>query len=120
MSPSAIPAQAGQTLRWTGRILSLAGFLVWGAFFLEHLGWFRDPLSSPPSIMVWVMMSAHLTLLLGYLFSWWRERIGVLLILIGAGLFFPFVGGPNGWWMALVSAVPAVTFFLAWRLEARP
>ncbi|HRW74493.1 MAG: hypothetical protein H6568_03990 [Lewinellaceae bacterium] len=104
-------------LRWIARILSLALFFLWGAFFLEHLSWFQSFVTEPPPLMVWVMQLAHLTLLLGYLFAWRSERVAVLMILIGAGIFFPFVGGPNAWWYGLTAIVPAIFFFLAWRSE---
>ncbi len=105
-------------LRWIGRTLAIAEFLLWGAFFIEHLGWFSDPSSASPPAQVWFQQLAHLALLIGYLLIWKWERPGAIVILIGALTFFPFIGGPNTWWYALFAVSPAIFLFFAWRKEA--
>lgn len=105
-------------MRWLARTLAIAEFLLWGAFFIEHITWFSDPgLASPPQV-VWVQQLAHLTLLIGYLLIWKWEKVGAIVIIIGALTFFPFMGGPNAWWFSLFAISPAIFLFLAWRNES--
>lgn len=76
-------------MRWIARILALALFLLWGAFFLEHLGeWFLHPAQGLPPFWVWLMMLAHLGILLGMLALWKWELAGSLLALGAALAFF--------------------------------
>ena len=51
---------------WTARILALGLFLLWGAFFLEHVKeWFMHPGQESPPIWVGSRNLAHLAILLG-------------------------------------------------------
>lgn len=105
-------------MRWIARTLAIAEFLLWGAFFIEHLTWFSEPeLASLPQV-VWAQQLAHLTLLIGYLLIWKWEKPGAVVILIGALTFFPCIGGSNAWWFSLFAISPAIFLFLAWRSES--
>ena len=76
-------------IRWTARILALGLSVFWGAFFLEHLSeWFLHPAQGLPPFWVWLMMLAHLGILLGMLALWKWEVGGSLLALAAALTFF--------------------------------
>jgi len=40
---------ATTAIRWSARVLGLAVFLFWGAFFVGHLQWFSHPSQLPPA-----------------------------------------------------------------------
>ncbi len=103
--------------RWLARLFAIAEFLLWGAFFIEHLAWFTNPEAGAPPVQIWLQQLAHLILLMGYLVMWKWERTGAGLILFGTITFFPFVGGPNAWWFGLMAVTPVIFLFLAWRKE---
>ncbi|MCF8239338.1 MAG: hypothetical protein K9I85_14340 [Saprospiraceae bacterium] len=107
-----------QYLRGIARTLAIAELLLWGAFFVEHLGWFSDPANASPPATVWLRQLAHLTLLVGYLVIWKWERQGAIIILIGALTFFPLIGGPHAWWYTLFAVSPAIVLFFAWRKKS--
>lgn len=106
-----------QRCRWIARTLAVAEFLLWGAFFIEHLTWFSELESAMPPKSIWFQQFAHLAFLIGYLSIWKWEKLGAIIILLGALAFFPFVGGPNAWWFLLFAISPAIFLFLAWRNE---
>jgi hypothetical protein len=108
-----------QLLRWTARITSLFGLFIWGAFFVEHLTWFFQPQTDPPTMWVWLGQGMHLVLLAGYLLAWWRERTGSLLILVGAVGFFMLTGGENMLLFILVSILPALLYLGGWLVKSR-
>lgn len=86
MKPTALILLVG---RWTARILALALFLFWGAFFLEHLQeWFTHPAKGMPPVWVWLAMLAHLSILVGMLALWRWEVAGSLVAIAGAVAFF--------------------------------
>jgi hypothetical protein len=86
MKPTALILNVG---RWTARILALALFLFWGAFFLEHLQeWFIHPAKGLPPVWVWLGMLAHLGILVGMLALWRWEVAGSLLAVAGSVVFF--------------------------------
>ena len=86
MSTTAVELLA---IRWVARVLALALFVFWGAFFLEHLiEWFLHPAKGFPPFWVWLMMLAHLGILLGLLALWKWEVAGSLLALAAALAFF--------------------------------
>ena len=50
---------------WTARLLALGLFLLWGAFFVEHVReWFLNPPKGFPPVWVWLQMLAHLAFLM--------------------------------------------------------
>jgi hypothetical protein len=40
---------------WSGRVLAIGLFEFWGAFFVEHLGWFVHPGQGVPPVRVWLL-----------------------------------------------------------------
>jgi hypothetical protein len=106
-------------LRWAGRITSIFGLFIWGAFFIEHLVWFANLPAESPSLSVWIGQILHLTLLIGYLLAFWRERTGSLLILLGAVGFFSLVGGQNMLLFILISILPALLYLGGWLIKNR-
>ena len=53
---------------WTARLMALGLFLLWGAFFVEHMQeWFLHPAQGFPPPWVWGGQLAHLVLLIGLL-----------------------------------------------------
>ncbi len=95
------------------RAASLALFLIWGAFFIEHLVWFADP-AAWPGPEVWLAQGLHLALLLGYLLSLFSERLGAALIAVGAVAFFGLTGGGDALTFTLVSLLPVPFYVLGW------
>lgn len=76
-------------LCWTGRILALGLFLLWGAFFVEHLQeWFSHPAKGLPPVWVWLAQLAHLTILIGLATLWRWQATGSILTILGSLAFF--------------------------------
>lgn len=83
---------------------------VWGAFFVEHLGWFRDLQQLPPPVMV--LQACHLLLLVGLVIGWRWELAGGIVTLASAVIFFGWTAGPNAPGFLLLTAVPATSWIL--------
>jgi hypothetical protein len=80
---------------WTGRVLALGLFLLWGAFFVEHLEqWFLHPVKGLPPIWVWLGQLAHLAILVGLVALWRWPVTGSILTILGSLAFF---GGLAAW-----------------------
>lgn len=103
---------ARDVFRWIARSAGIALFLLWGAFFLEHLEWFANPDKLPP---VWVYFTclAHMVMLLGFVAAFFNEfAAGVLIIMGGfilfsrAGVMFPI--------FFTVTSLPAAFFLYDW------
>ena len=74
---------------WTARILALALFFLWGAFFVEHLReWFMHPAQGFPPVWVWLAQLAHLAVLVGLIALWRWQLAGSLITIVAATLFF--------------------------------
>jgi hypothetical protein len=74
---------------WTGRGLALGLFLVWGAFFVEHLQeWFLHPAEGFPPVWVCLAQLAHLTILVGLATIWRWQFVGSILTILGSLAFF--------------------------------
>lgn len=99
----------------TARVGSLALFLFWGAFFLEHLAWFEDPSTWPPP-QIWLAQGLHLLFLIGYLLSIVWDVPGSVLIAAGVVSFFGLTGGSNALGFALISLLP-IPFYVIARLN---
>jgi hypothetical protein len=79
---------------WAARILVIGVFLLWGAFFVEHLReWFIAPRPRVPPVRVYVFQGLHLLLLLGLLGSLRWARVGLVWVTIAACAFFLPVAG---------------------------
>jgi hypothetical protein len=92
--------------RWSARVLGTAFFLLWGAFFLEHLEWLSDPSDLPPRHVIAGML-LHFLMLAGFVVAWKWETAGAVMIIAGAFLFFPRAG-ENYLLFAGVTSIPAV------------
>jgi len=80
--------------RWVARVLALAVFLLWGAFFVEHTGeWFVAPFPQLPPLKVCLFQCLHLLLLLGLLASLRWPRLGLIWVAVVACAFFLPVAG---------------------------
>ncbi|NUN68457.1 MAG: hypothetical protein HUU02_01975 [Bacteroidetes bacterium] len=103
--------------RTAARILSLLLFLLWGAFFVEHLSWFSTESLNTPPVQIWFAQGAHFLLLAGYLSSLRWERIGSLLITVNAVLFFGYAAGTNAVPFIIVSMFPVMLYAYCWHRE---
>jgi hypothetical protein len=97
---------------WFGRALAVAFFLVWGAFFLEHLGWFVHPAQGVPPGRVWVLQLIHLTFLAGLLVILKWEALGSALTIVAALAFFASVAGQRFPLFFAVTSLPVVLIVL--------
>ncbi len=101
-------------VRLLARAFSVLLFLLWGAFFVEHLAWFTKSGQWPPAF-VWIQQAAHLMLLVSYLVSLKWERAGSLMILLMALAFFAPIAGDRFIQLYAISIVPACLFlFCQW------
>jgi len=107
---------ATTVIRWSARVLGLVVFLFWGAFFLEHLEWFRDSSQLPPA-RVFLNMFYHLAMLLGFLAALKWELAGGLVMIAASGLFFIGLGVPHCYLFWATYAIPALLFIADWRLR---
>jgi hypothetical protein len=74
---------------WTGRVLALGLFVLWGAFFVAHLEqWFLHPIKGFPPIGVWLGQLAHLAILVGLVALWRWPVTGSILTILGSLAFF--------------------------------
>jgi hypothetical protein len=103
--------------RNAGRILSLALCLLWGAFFVEHLTWFSVEVKNNAPVQVWFAQCSHFLLLVGYLIALKWERIGSVVIVINAVLFFGFAAGVNAVPFITVSIFPVMLYAFCWMKE---
>ena len=103
-------------LRWIARIFSftIAGFF--GAFFVAHLReWFGDPGNLPP-LAVWLTMTVHFTLIAGYFIGWKWERLGSIMVIVSAILFFGAANSEKMLPLFAIATAPAWTLlFCNWR-----
>lgn len=104
-------------VRLTARILSGALFLLWGAFFVEHLSWFGTVPSESPPLVVWLLSSLHFTLLVGYALTLKWEKTGSAVMSVSAILFFLFAAGVNAIPFIIVSIFPAMLYAYCWMKE---
>ncbi|MCK9407815.1 MAG: hypothetical protein WCX28_06390 [Bacteriovoracaceae bacterium] len=100
--------------RTTARILSLLLFTLWGTFFVEHLSWFSTEALDTPPLIVWLAQATHFLLLVGYLVSLKWERIGSVLIVANAVLFFGYAAGTNAVPFIVVSVFPVMIYAYCW------
>ncbi len=103
--------------RTAARILSLLLFLLWCAFFIEHLSWFSTESLNTPPVRIWLAQGAHLLLLVGYLVSLKWERVGSVLIAVNAVLFFGYAAGMNAVPFIIVSLFPVMLYAYCWHRQ---
>lgn len=104
---------------WSGRILALCFAALWGAFFIEHLGWFLHPGEGLPPARVWLLQLAHLALLTGLLMLLRWEIPGSILTIVSALVFFASVAGPRFPLFFGVTVLPAALVLLGRVLQLR-
>lgn len=105
--------------RTTARILSLLLFILWGAFFVEHLAWFTTESLNTPPFYIWMLQCAHFLLLVGYLISLKWERVGSIFISVNAVIFFAYAAGKNAVPFIIVSIFPVMLYAYCWMKEHR-
>jgi hypothetical protein len=102
-------------VRWIARVSAAALFLLWGAFFVEHLGWFADFRSLRPA-SVTMIQGFHLMFLIGLVLGWRFELLGAGLVVAGAVAFFSQTADENFPLFAAVTSLPAfLWFYCGWR-----
>ena len=100
-------------IRWIARAISIALFLVWGAFFIEHLSWFFGSGERPPAT-VWLLQAVHLLLLAGLILALKWELAGSVLIIVSALIFFSQAAGERFLPFFAITIVPAFLFLVCW------
>jgi hypothetical protein len=94
--------------RWIARAMAAVFTLLWGAFFLHHLGeWYLRPEGYPPA---WVtgLMLLHFGLLAGLVTGFRWELAGGLLALASGGSFFCLIGAWKIWYLWVPTLVPGL------------
>lgn len=107
------------TLRWIARITGLALFLLWGAFFVEHLREFMN-LHNVPPLYVWLIQAVHLIFLLGYIIALKWECTGSLMVIAGSAIFFAATTGSNFAPFFIISITPALVYLFCWWQSKAP
>ena len=100
--------------RWIGRGLCILLFILWGAFFIEHLGFFLMDTGAPPPLYVWLLQILHGLFLLSYLLCLKYERIGSLCLFILALAFFIATAGDQALLFIVISVSPIFFFAYGW------
>jgi hypothetical protein len=102
---------------WTARLLALGLFLLWGAFFVEHMQeWFLRPKVGFPPPCVWGQQLAHLVMLIGLLMLLRWELAGATVTILGAVAFFGglmIIAGAKGLPMIAFLAVTIIPALLS-------
>ncbi len=102
---------------WIGRITAALLFVLWGAFFLEHLTeWFKDSGRLPPW-SVFLIQFFHLLMLVGYLIVLKWKIVGSITIILGAALFFGSLGTNAMMTFFAISIFPAIIFLFVFYFE---
>lgn len=99
--------------RWIGRALSAILFLLMGAFFLDHVGLLLVLEEGDLSYLLRIQI-LHLALLVGYILIWRWERLGSIVIVVSALLFFFFTVGTTFWLFVFISVSPVFFFGYSW------
>ncbi len=104
-------------IRWTARILGICIFLLWGAFFIEHLvEWFIVPLSQSQVAPwhIWLGQIFHFIMLAGFIVALKWEFSGSMLIIIGAFALFVDKAGSRFLSYFTVTIIPAIMYLFCW------
>jgi hypothetical protein len=99
---------------WIARGLSLLLFLLWGAFFIEHLQFFSNYDATPP-FTVYLTTSFHFLLLASYIFAMWKHFWGSIMMITSALLFFILTSGVMFLPFFLFSVIPAGFYIYHWK-----
>ncbi|MDD8017435.1 MAG: hypothetical protein PHP42_03570 [Bacteroidota bacterium] len=101
-------------VRLAARILSGMLFILWGAFFVEHLSWFSTITHQNPPLKVWLLQAVHFVLLVGYIMMFKWEKIGSVIVVVSAVVFFSAAAGINAAPFIIVSVFPVMLLAYCW------
>lgn len=105
---------------WAARAASVVLFLLWGAFFVEHIiQWFIEPKNVWPPPSVWFFQTLHGLMLAGLLLALKWERTGMVLMVAASIALFSLIGMNRFPWFALVNLIPLALFAAYWSLARR-
>jgi hypothetical protein len=105
---------------WTGRALSLLLFLLWGAFFVEHVGeWFMGHQGVYPPPGVWVAQALHGAILVGFLMMMKWDRLGTTVMAAATIAFFVSIRMSRFPWIGVVNLLPVTCFAIYWWMSRR-
>jgi hypothetical protein len=108
-----------KTFLWIGRFLAVLLFILWGAFFIEHLTeWFKDSGHLPP-LSVFLIQFFHLLMLVGYIAAFKWKAVGSSMIILGALVFFGSLGAKAMLAFFAISILPAVIFLFVFFYEKK-
>jgi len=108
-----------KVLLWIGRITAALLFVLWGAFFVEHLTeWFKDSGHLPPW-SVFLIQFFHLVMLIGYIAAFKWKVVGSGIIILGALCFFGAIGAKAMLTFFTISIFPAVIFLFVYYFEKK-
>jgi len=100
---------------WMARGLALFMFLIWGAFFVEHLKeWFITPYPRTPPASVWIGQLLHLAMLVGLVVVLRWPIPGFVLLATSALVFFGMHAGSRFPWLFGITILPALLVVLCW------
>jgi hypothetical protein len=105
-------------VRRIARAISIVLFLMFGAFFVEHLSWFfgseGTPASNGPPAIVWLLQGVHLLMLIGFLVALKWEAAGSVLIVVSSLIFLSQTAGERFLPLFAITIVPALLFLTCW------
>lgn len=93
-------------------VTSLLLFILWGSFFIDHLSWFVVSGEPVPPLEIWLLQAAHLVFVAGYLVILKWERVGSVMIVLGALLFFTFAAREEAVPYFSISIVPVLVIIV--------
>jgi len=105
---------------WFFRLWAFFGFLVWGAFLVEHLKeWVFYPASGPalPQFVIWVLV-LHSEMVLGLFGTAFQIRIMAALAVISPAGFFLGVIGVSGIGFFIITIPPPIYVLFMGRKSA--
>jgi hypothetical protein len=94
---------------WAARISALLLFLLWGAFFVEHLQeWFLRSDGQRPPQQVWIAQVLHWVMLVGLALVAFYPKAGAMITVAGTVLFFSWIGFKEFPYIALLNLIPVI------------
>lgn len=112
-------------MRWIGRACAASLFLLWGAFFIEHLGeWYAHPFQQLPPWWVGLSMVCHAGVLIGLGVMLFRAWPGAIITAAGTLGFIAAVAIGNRTlvrlpYLMLINLVPVGLALAAWWIAKR-
>jgi len=107
-------------IRWLARVLAVCVFLLWGAFFVEHLQeWFIQPYPQLPPLKVCAGMALHFLLLAGLIIALRWELVGSLAVIVTAFAFFYDKAGSRFPVLFGLTVLPALLLAFCWWQDRR-